>query len=140
MIKELEANPDLGLISARPDAAQRLGRSAVLALVRAARPLRARRGPAHLPAWKKWNKASRESGAVGIWHETYKVHAGEYEVVYGNMPRHGLATATAHCAGHREGPLGRAADRRDGGGRARRRLSRRLTRELPARLGHLRRA
>jgi len=28
---------------------------------------------------------------VGIWHETYKVRAGEYECIYNNMPRFGLA-------------------------------------------------
>jgi len=30
------------------------------------------------------------SGDVGIWHETYRVHAGEYEAIYGDMPRIGL--------------------------------------------------
>ena len=40
--------------------------------------------------------ASRATGAVGIWHETYRVHAGEYEVIYGNMPRFGLALAGDH--------------------------------------------
>src|SRR5690242_10068087 len=41
----------------------------------------------HLPAWKRFNQAARDSGAVGIWHETYKVRAGEYETIYGSMPR-----------------------------------------------------
>jgi hypothetical protein len=45
----------------------------------------------HLPAWKQFNQAVRASGEVGIWHETYKVRAGEYEVIYANMPRVGLA-------------------------------------------------
>jgi hypothetical protein len=45
----------------------------------------------HLPAWKQFNEAVRASGEVGIWHETYKVRAGEYEVIYANMPRVGLA-------------------------------------------------
>jgi hypothetical protein len=35
----------------------------------------------------------RASGDVGIWHETYRVRAGEYEAIYGNMPRVGLAGA-----------------------------------------------
>jgi hypothetical protein len=47
----------------------------------------------HLPAWRRFNRAVRASGDVGIWHETYKVRAGEYEVVYANMPRIGLAAA-----------------------------------------------
>lgn len=27
---------------------------------------------------------------MGIWHETFKVKAGEYECVYNNMPKYGL--------------------------------------------------
>ena len=50
----------------------------------------------HLEPWREFNRAVRASGDVGIWHETYKVHAGEYEAVYGNMPLFGLAKATAH--------------------------------------------
>ncbi len=33
---------------------------------------------------------------MGIWHETFKVRAGEYEAVYGNMPAFGLAAAARH--------------------------------------------
>jgi hypothetical protein len=33
---------------------------------------------------------------VGIWHETYAVEAGRYEVIYNNMPLFGLAKATEH--------------------------------------------
>ncbi len=50
----------------------------------------------HLPAWKAFNKAIGSDGTVGIWHETYLVQAGQYETVYGNMPRFGLAAATEH--------------------------------------------
>jgi hypothetical protein len=32
-------------------------------------------------------------GDVGIWHETYRVRAGEYETVYSGMPPYGLGTA-----------------------------------------------
>ena len=49
----------------------------------------------HLGPWKRFNKAVRASGDVGIWHETYRVHAGEYECIYGNMPEVGLAAASA---------------------------------------------
>jgi Domain of unknown function (DUF4188) len=45
----------------------------------------------HLPAWRAFNRRIRDSGDVGIWHETYRVRAGECEAVYGNMPRVGLA-------------------------------------------------
>jgi Domain of unknown function (DUF4188) len=54
----------------------------------------------HLPAWRRFNRLVRASGDVGIWHETYRVRAGEYEAIYGNMPRVGLAAAGEH------GPLG----------------------------------
>src|ERR1039458_7542679 len=40
----------------------------------------------HLEPWRRFNKAIRDSGDVGIWHETYRVNAGAYEAVYGNMP------------------------------------------------------
>lgn len=51
----------------------------------------------HLDAWKKFNQAVGADGSVGIWHESYLVKAGEYECVYGNMPRRGLASAGMHA-------------------------------------------
>jgi hypothetical protein len=50
----------------------------------------------HLPAWRRFNQAARGTGAVGIWHETYRVRAGEYETIYSDMPRIGLARAAEH--------------------------------------------
>ncbi|TPW10527.1 MAG: hypothetical protein FD127_3701 [Acidimicrobiaceae bacterium] len=50
----------------------------------------------HLPAWRAFNKAINNSGDVGIWHETYQVHQGSTEAVYGNMPVFGLAAAFDH--------------------------------------------
>jgi hypothetical protein len=50
----------------------------------------------HLQAWKRFNQAIGKDGSVGIWHETYRVDAGQYETIYGNMPRFGLAAATSH--------------------------------------------
>ena len=44
----------------------------------------------HYPAWKEFNTKIKSNGDVGIWHETYKVHAGEYECIYNNMPPKGL--------------------------------------------------
>jgi len=43
-------------------------------------------------------------GDVGIWHETYKVRAGEYECVYSGMPPFGLAKASSivDAVGQRE--------------------------------------
>ncbi len=48
----------------------------------------------HWPAWVDFNKrigGSRDD--VGIWHETYRVRAGEYETIYSGMPPFGLGTA-----------------------------------------------
>lgn len=50
----------------------------------------------HLPAWRAFNKLIRDSGDLGIWHETYQVPAGSWETMYGNMPRFGLAAAGRH--------------------------------------------
>ena len=44
----------------------------------------------HLPAWKAFNASVRDSGDVGIWHETYRVSEGQYESIYHNMPPFGL--------------------------------------------------
>ncbi len=48
----------------------------------------------HLPAWQRFNREAKSSGAVGIWHETYLVQPGAYEAIYSNMPEFGLAKAT----------------------------------------------
>lgn len=47
----------------------------------------------HLEPWRRFNRAVRDSGDVGIYHETYRVRPGDYETVYGNMPVFGLAAA-----------------------------------------------
>lgn len=48
----------------------------------------------HWPAWVAFNKRTGASrGDVGIWHETYRVRAGEYETVYSGMPAYGLGAA-----------------------------------------------
>ena len=48
----------------------------------------------HWPAWVDFNKRVGNSrGDVGIWHETYHVHAGDYETVYSGMPPFGLGKA-----------------------------------------------
>jgi len=96
MIKELEAHPELGLLHA---AQAWIGGPAVVQYWRSFEHLDRYARNAdnlHLPAWKTWNGRSRASGAVGIWHETFQVRAGQYEAIYGNMPRRGLASAGAH--------------------------------------------
>ena len=47
----------------------------------------------HLAVWRSYWKRVGTSARSGIWHETYLVHANEYEAVYGNMPTFGLAGA-----------------------------------------------
>lgn len=58
----------------------------------------------HLAAWQRFNRAIGTDGSVGIFHETYQVQAGQYEAVYGNMPRFGLAAVADHvpATGKRE--------------------------------------
>lgn len=58
----------------------------------------------HRPAWQRYNKNVKSSGELGICHETFKVGAGEYECVYGNMPRIGLAAVAEHR------PVGRKSE------------------------------
>lgn len=57
----------------------------------------------HVGPWRAFNKAVRDSGDVGIYHETYRVRAGEYEAIYGNMPAFGLAAAANHVPVARRG-------------------------------------
>jgi len=49
----------------------------------------------HRPAWAEFNRRVNSNGDVGIWHETYTVCPGQFEVVYNNMPLFGLAKATS---------------------------------------------
>jgi len=64
----------------------------------------------HWPAWVAFNKRSGQSrGDVGIWHETYKVAAGQYEAVYSGMPPFGLGKVgeLVPTSGRRETARGR---------------------------------
>jgi hypothetical protein len=64
----------------------------------------------HWPAWVAFNKRVGSSRSdVGIWHETYRVRAGEYECVYSGMPPCGLARAgrTIDAMGQLESARGR---------------------------------
>ena len=50
----------------------------------------------HWPAWVSFNtRVGRSREDVGIWHETYRIRAGEYECIYSGMPSYGLARASA---------------------------------------------
>jgi hypothetical protein len=97
MVKELEANPESGFLGATQGLLT--GGPALIQYWRSFEHLeRYARDPdaRHLPAWRAFNQHIRGSGDVGIWHETYRVRAGEYETIYGNMPRVGLAAVGEH--------------------------------------------
>src|SRR4051812_34077397 len=91
MIKELEAHPESGFLGHNG-----LGKIIVQYwrsfdhLERYARD----RNALHWPAWVEFNRRMKDTrGDVGIWHETYKVRAGEYEAIYSGMPPYGLGKA-----------------------------------------------
>ena len=93
MLKELGRQPELGLIHAE------MWFSRTIVLVQYWRSMEQllayakSKDAQHLPAWRSFNQAVGTDGSVGIWHETYKVSAGNYESVYVNMPRFGLGRA-----------------------------------------------
>jgi len=97
MIRELSRDPESGLLGVTTGLLG--GGPAVVQYWRSFEDLeRFARDPGapHLPAWRAFNQQVRKSGDVGIWHETYRVHAGESEAIYANMPRIGLANAANH--------------------------------------------
>src|SRR5262249_36992665 len=88
MLKELERESDSGFLGAE---------SSGMVLVQYWRSFEALEAYArnatgqHWPAWVAFNKRmGRSRGDVGIWHETYRVRAGEYEAIYSGMPPRGL--------------------------------------------------
>ena len=93
MIRELGAHPELGLLGAE----QWLGRTTIMVQYwRSMEQLMAyarQRTAEHLPAWRMFNRLVGTNGDVGIWHETYRVRAGDYENVYVNMMPFGLGKA-----------------------------------------------
>jgi hypothetical protein len=97
MISELMRNRDLGLlraprtfVSGRVIQVQQYWES-FEHLERYARNAERR----HLPAWRRFNARVRDNGAVGIYHETYRIRPGGWEAIYGNRPDFGLAAATS---------------------------------------------
>jgi len=88
MLRELEAHPESGFLGY----IQSL--NVIVQYWRSFEHLEAyarSRDGQHWPAWVAFNRRTGQSrGDVGIWHETYQVHAGEYETVYSGMPPYGL--------------------------------------------------
>jgi hypothetical protein len=113
MLRELGLHPELGFLGGHTWFARTI---IVLQYWRSVDALNAyakNRNQAHLPAWAAFNRAVGTSGDVGIWHETYRVRAGDYETIYVNMPPFGLAKATKAVAasGRRESAAGRMGRR-----------------------------
>lgn len=111
MLRELKAHPESGLLGAhyifmgpRMPALVQYWRS-FEDLERYARAKDAE----HFPAWVKFNQKVGSNGDVGIWHETYRVAAGQHETIYNNMPAFGLAKASraVPAAGYRSSARGR---------------------------------
>ena len=95
MLQELAQHPEMGMLKAHPG--WMFGGPAVVQYWRSYEHLEAyaRNAQAeHLPAWRAFNRAARsQGGSVGIFHETYRVSAGQWETIYGAMPEIGLLAA-----------------------------------------------
>jgi hypothetical protein len=94
MLRELEKQPDLGLLHAEAF----IGGRTVMTVQywRSFDQLHAyahAKDLEHLPVWAAFNRRTRGNTAVGIYHETYLVTAGQYECIHFNMPRQGLLRA-----------------------------------------------
>lgn len=96
MLRELGAQPELGLLGARSSLGGRTittiqyweSMDQLMAYARG-------QDQEHLPAWKAFNQRLRRSGdAVGIWHEAYVVDPAQSHTVYQMMPGFGMGKAT----------------------------------------------
>ena len=107
MLKELSEQPESGFLG------YTMGLPAIVQYWRSFDDLEryARsRDRKHWPAWVAFNKRIGRSRAdVGIWHETFRVRAGEYEAVYSGMPEIGLGKAgkLVPASGRRDTARGR---------------------------------
>jgi hypothetical protein len=109
MIRELYAHPELGFLG------HTMAPNVIVQYWRSFDHLESyarNKAHLHLPAWTAFNKQiGLSSGDVGIWHETYCIAPGQYEVVYASMPAFGLGKVgrLVPVAAHRDS----ASDRRD---------------------------
>jgi hypothetical protein len=107
MLRELEAHPESGFLGHIG------GLSVIVQYWRSFDHLEAyarSKDRQHWPAWVAFNKRIGNSrGDVGIWHETYRAHAGEYETIYSGMPPFGLGKAgkLVPVSGRRDSARGR---------------------------------
>ena len=90
MLKELQADPNSGLLGYRSALPQLWFVQYWRSFEHLEAYARSKDGK-HWPAWLEFNRRMRDCrGDVGIWHETYLVRAGEYEVIASGMPPQGL--------------------------------------------------
>lgn len=91
MLKELNTHPEMGFLGA--ESTLNFPTTLMVQYWRSFEDLAVyagNRDAAHLPAWREFNRQIASNGDVGIWHETSRIPAGHYEVVYNNMPAFGL--------------------------------------------------
>lgn len=50
----------------------------------------------HAAAWRNFTQHIGSGPDIGVWHELYTIRPGDFEAVYLNMPKFGLAGATEH--------------------------------------------
>jgi hypothetical protein len=90
MIRELRASPESGFLGAI------MSFTVIVQYWRSFESLEfyaRNKDRSHWPAWVDFNRRiGRSRGDIGIWHETYRVRANEYETLYSGMPRFGLGT------------------------------------------------
>lgn len=105
MLRELQQHPETGLLGARGSIGGRT--ITMVQFWRSFEHLEAfakNQDDIHFPAWRAFNKRVGASGDVGVYHETFRVAAGQHETIYSNMPVMGLAAASASV------PVGKHTD------------------------------
>lgn len=88
MLRELLADPESGLLAIQP-----LGFGGTVQYWKSYEHLHRYANSSqktHRPTWTRFMARLFKNWAVGVWHETYLVPAGNYESVYTNMPKFGL--------------------------------------------------
>lgn len=94
MLRELSRQPELGFLGGKTW----FGRTIVLIQYwRSFEDLDAyskAKDMEHVPAWADFNRKVGNDGTVGVYHETYRIHPGDYENVFVNMP----PTLLGNCA------------------------------------------
>ena len=109
MLRELESQPESGFLGATTSF------TTIIQYWRSFDHLEAyarNQDRQHWPAWIDFNvRLGSSRGDVGIWHETYRVRAGEYEAIYSGMPPIGLGKAgrLVPAGGNRDSARGRLA-------------------------------